>query len=150
MASCCEPKEPVEKPSCCAGSKPVVKKIDWLFWSTLSMVLVSYGIYLLFPSLKVDSLNHFTHGVYDLMNTMFIGLLIGIFFVGLIGKIPKRFINATLGKGQTFSGVLRATFAGVALDLCSHGILLVAMRLYERGASLGQVMAFDRKQQYIV
>jgi uncharacterized membrane protein YraQ (UPF0718 family) len=30
----------------------------------------------------------------------------------------------------------------VAFDLCSHGILLVGMRLYERGAGLGQVMAF--------
>ena len=28
------------------------------------------------------------------------------------------------------------------LDLCSHGILLVGMKLYQRGASLGQVMAF--------
>ena len=35
-----------------------------------------------------------------------------------------------------------ATFAGVTLDLCSHGILLVGTKLYERGASLGQLMAF--------
>ncbi len=28
------------------------------------------------------------------------------------------------------------------LDLCNHGILMVAMKLYERGASIGQVMAF--------
>jgi len=32
--------------------------------------------------------------------------------------------------------------AGVLLDLCSHGILMVGTKLYERGASLGQVMAF--------
>ena len=40
------------------------------------------------------------------------------------------------------NGILRATGAGLLLDLCSHGILMVGMRLYERGASLGQVMAF--------
>ena len=28
------------------------------------------------------------------------------------------------------------------LDLCSHGILMVGTKLYERGASLGQLMAF--------
>jgi uncharacterized protein len=30
----------------------------------------------------------------------------------------------------------------VLLDLCSHGILMVGMKLYQKGASLGQVMAF--------
>ena len=28
------------------------------------------------------------------------------------------------------------------MDLCSHGILMVGMKLYQKGASLGQVMAF--------
>jgi len=37
---------------------------------------------------------------------------------------------------------MRATAAGVLLDLCSHGILMVGSKLYERGASIGQVMAF--------
>jgi len=30
----------------------------------------------------------------------------------------------------------------VLLDLCSHGILMVGAKLYERGASIGQVIAF--------
>ena len=68
------------------------------------------------------------------------GLAFGIFFVGLLEKIPREFIVALLGRGGTFSGVLRA--AGVFLDLCSHGVLMVGMKLYERGTSLGQVMAF--------
>ncbi len=49
---------------------------------------------------------------------------------------------ALLGQGGTFGGILRATGAGVLLDLCSHGILMVATKLYERGASAGQVVAF--------
>ncbi|MEM9400646.1 MAG: permease, partial [Verrucomicrobiota bacterium] len=32
--------------------------------------------------------------------------------------------------------------AGLMLDLCNHGILMVGMQLYRRGASLGQTMAF--------
>jgi hypothetical protein len=142
MASCCDPKEPEEKPSCCSESVPKKRKRDYLFWSSFLIVTISYLSYLLTQNLDENSVTHFTHGVYELMNTMFIGLLIGVFFVGLIGKIPKMFITSAIGRGHTLSGIFRATFAGVALDLCSHGILLVAMRLYERGASLGQVMAF--------
>ncbi|MEQ8661225.1 MAG: permease [Gammaproteobacteria bacterium] len=40
------------------------------------------------------------------------------------------------------NAVVSATLAGVLLDLCSHGILMVASKLYERGASTGQVIAF--------
>jgi uncharacterized membrane protein YraQ (UPF0718 family) len=80
--------------------------------------------------------------VRTIMDSMWIGLGLGMLFVGLLGRVPREFVTALLGKGDTFIGILRATFAGVLLDLCSHGILLVAMRLYQRGASLGQVMAF--------
>lgn len=66
----------------------------------------------------------------------------GILFVGLLGKVPRDFVMAVLGKGGTVGGLLRATGAGVLLDLCSHGVLLAGMKLYERGASLGQTMAF--------
>lgn len=73
---------------------------------------------------------------------MWIGLIAAIFFVGLLGKVPRQLVTQTLGKGGSFSGIARATLAGVLLDLCSHGILMVGTKLYERGASLGQVMAF--------
>ena len=73
---------------------------------------------------------------------MALGIVIGIVFIGLLGQIPREFIIALLGKKSGFSGVFRATLAGVLLDLCSHGILMVGSKLYERGASLGQVMAF--------
>ena len=69
-------------------------------------------------------------------------MLLGIFFVGLMDHIPRELITSALGKGGTVNGILRACGASMLLDLCSHGILLVGMKLYERGASLGQVMAF--------
>ncbi len=49
---------------------------------------------------------------------------------------------SALGTGKGMRGIVRATVGGVLLDLCSHGILMVAAKLYERGASAGQVMAF--------
>jgi uncharacterized membrane protein YraQ (UPF0718 family) len=51
-------------------------------------------------------------------------------------------VISALGQGGSLKGVVRATCAGVLLDLCSHGILMVGTKLYERGASLGQMMAF--------
>jgi uncharacterized membrane protein YraQ (UPF0718 family) len=73
---------------------------------------------------------------------MYIGVILGIIFVGILAKIPREYITYLLGKPGNFKSILRATFAGLFLDLCSHGILMVGMQLYKKGASLGQVMAF--------
>jgi len=108
-------------------------------------VTIAYILDLLFTAEIVSSvpvLAQMSEAVRFLMNSMWIGLALGMFFVGLLGRVPREFVGALLGKGDSFIGILRATVAGVFLDLCSHGILLVAMRLYQRGASLGQVMAF--------
>jgi uncharacterized membrane protein YraQ (UPF0718 family) len=73
---------------------------------------------------------------------MWWGLLMAVVFVGLLDRIPRDLVMSALGQGGTIKGIVRATFAGVLLDLCSHGILMVGTKLYERGASLGQLMAF--------
>lgn len=85
---------------------------------------------------------HFCEAIYTLMNKMWWGIVLGVFFVGLIGLIPRDLVIYLLGQKNGTCGLLRAVFLGVLLDLCSHGILLIAMKLYERGARLGQVMAF--------
>lgn len=87
-------------------------------------------------------LQHLSHGVFELLNTMWWGVMIGIVFVGLLNFVPQGLVVGLLGPGGTLKGILRATAAGVLLDLCSHGILMVGMKLYQKGASLGQVMAF--------
>ena len=66
----------------------------------------------------------------------------GIVFVGIVGIIPKDVITRLLGKEKSTISIFKATIAGVLLDLCSHGILLVAMKLYKRGVRLSQVVAF--------
>ena len=126
--------------SCCTPKQ----RTDWILWSASLIIIIAYGIHvglgrelLMYPHAHL-----FTVSVFNLMNKMWWGVLLGIFSVGILGKIPREMVISLLGKGGTFSGILRATGAGVLLDLCSHGILLVGMKLYERGASLGQVMAF--------
>jgi uncharacterized membrane protein YraQ (UPF0718 family) len=49
---------------------------------------------------------------------------------------------SVLGNNKGAKGILRAIGAGILLDLCNHGILMIATKIYQRGASVGQVMAF--------
>jgi len=145
MSSCCPPPEPVEPSGCCSTETTKKSRPDILLWSTL--ILVSFGYIVdLFLSSQLTSLSavvaQLFSSVREIMDSMWIGLGLGMLFVGLLGRVPREFVTSLLGKGDSFIGILRATAAGVLLDLCSHGILLVAMRLYQRGASLGQVMAF--------
>ncbi len=84
----------------------------------------------------------FGHTCYEMLERAWWGVLFGIVAVAVIGRVPSELVAAVLGRGGTHSGLLRAVAAGVALDLCNHGILMVGMSLYKRGASLGQTMAF--------
>lgn len=116
-------------------------RTDWLLWGTLLAVGGGYALHLLGDT-GIRWLDMFGHATFALMNAMWWGILLGILFVGLLSRVPRAFVMKILGKGGTANGIFRACTAGVLLDLCSHGILLVAMKLYERGASIGQVMAF--------
>lgn len=66
----------------------------------------------------------------------------GIVIIGLMSKIPREIFTSIMGSDNSISGLGRAVFGGIFLDLCCHGILLVAAKLYERGVSLAQVIAF--------
>jgi len=115
---------------------------DYLLWGSLTIVTCAY---LLAATLQFDQdsfVGAFTGGIHELFNRMWWGMLIGVVFVGLLSRVPRELVMGMLGRNAGPGGLLRATFAGVFLDLCSHGILAVGMKLYERGASIGQVMAF--------
>ena len=122
----------------------VKSKFDWLLWGSLTILAIAYVGQWMFADrfTEIAYLPTFTISSFELLNQMAWGVFLGILFVGILDKIPREFTISLLGKGGTFGGILRATGAGVLLDLCSHGILMVGMKLYERGASLGQVMAF--------
>lgn len=85
---------------------------------------------------------HFSHSVLALFGQMWWGLALAFVVVGLMHHMPREYVAVLLGRGDSFGGIVRAVLAGLVLDLCSHGILMVAAKLYERGASLAQIMAF--------
>ena len=146
-ASCCTPAathhhEQNHAPSCCDDDHEHVGKIDYLLWGSLGICAVFYLAHMIVPTLLPGYMQHFAHSVFEMLNTMWWGVLLGLIFVGLLANIPQNLILSVLGKGGSINGLLRATASGVLLDLCSHGILMVGTKIYQKGASLGQVMAF--------
>ena len=115
---------------------------DYLFWVSLLIVAVAWPVGAFMPHAHESVIGVFAGGIYELFNKMWWGIAIGIVFVGILGRVPRELVMAMLGRDGGVGGLFRATLAGVFLDLCSHGILAVGMKLYERGASIGQVMAF--------
>ena len=162
---CCAKKEPVvAPPSCChssaASEKHIDKaspaasgccpsdgagehsQVDYLLWTGLILVITLYLLSLANGIDQYPWLVTAAQTVFELMNTMWWGVLLAALFVGLLAVVPQTLILGLLGQGGSKIGVIRATAAGLLLDLCSHGVLMVGMQLYKRGASLGQVMAF--------
>ncbi|EAS48056.1 hypothetical protein GB2207_09606 [marine gamma proteobacterium HTCC2207] len=130
---------------CCPSDSPAAKsRPDYLLWCSGITVVIGYLLFWLLPE-RVDMplwLATMSEGIFELVNKMWLGLVAAVVFVGLLERIPRELVMSALGQGGTVKGILRATLAGVALDLCSHGILMIGAKLYERGASIGQLMAF--------
>jgi uncharacterized protein len=125
--------------SCCGGAAKT--RPDFLLWGSLIVFLAGVGLHFAFPGTP-QALHVFGHGCHELLMKSWWGLLAGIVAVAVIGRVPKELVAAALGRGGSVSGLMRAVGAGVLLDLCNHGILMVGMSLYKRGASLGQTLAF--------
>ena len=122
-----------------------ILKKDYLFLFSSLVVFGGVGIYLIFQwtqSSLPSFLHIFFYSEYLLLKQMWIGIAIGIISVGLLSYVPRKIVMGILGPSQSVQGLFRAVLAGLFLDLCSHGILMVGIKLYERGASLGQMMAF--------
>lgn len=137
-ASTCNAQDAAGQDDCC----DVPQRRDYLFWGSLLTVALAYPVGLMLQHDHQSFLGVFTGGIVELFNRMWWGILIGVLFVGILGRLPRELVMGMLGRDGGFTSLLRATAAGVFLDLCSHGILAVGMKLYERGASAGQVMAF--------
>ncbi|MDG1818941.1 MAG: permease [Porticoccaceae bacterium] len=148
MSDCCKPKPSKPVSPCCEPEQAASSRPDFLLWISASIVVLSYLAYLFMdgqPELLAQQppwLVTMSSGIYELINKMWWGLVMAVVFVGLLERIPRDLVISALGQGGTVKGIVRATAAGVLLDLCSHGILMVGTKLYERGASLGQLMAF--------
>ena len=142
MNNCCERNDSKpEAEKCCETSS---RNLDWLLWGSLLTVLAAYigHLFFYYELQGVPFVEPFVHGSFQLMNKIWWGLIAGIIAVSVIARIPRGLVIAALGKSGGLRGVLRATAAGLAFDLCNHGILMVGVQLYRCGASLGQTMAF--------
>ncbi|WP_411825996.1 permease [Luteolibacter sp. AS25] len=138
MSNCCNP-EP-EETSCCGT--PHKSRPDILLWASLILCAVAIFLHLSGWNFGSPQIARLSSSTTMLLAEMWWGLALGIIAVGLLSRIPREFIMSALGRHPGIRGLLRATGAGLLLDLCNHGILLVGMTLYKRGATLGQTMAF--------
>jgi hypothetical protein len=145
-ASCCAAKPNQDNDainSHGASCHPAAKR-DTLLWSCALAVVALYMTHVFFSHTisNIDWLHTLSHSVFEITNTVWWGVLFGLSMIGVLSKISREFIISILGGKPGLNGLLRATAAGLLLDLCSHGILMVGSKLYERGASTGQVIAF--------
>ncbi len=124
--------------SCCSAGR---SRGDYLLWG--SAVACCVGLLLhLTGFAKIKWLAGYSHAVTGLIGQMWWGIVLGLIVVGLLERLPREIVIHALGARRGTVGIGRAILAGLLLDLCNHGILLVAMSLYRRGASLGQTIAF--------
>lgn len=127
-------------PSCCGTESTHKHGFDYIFYGSLGILITATALH--FFSFAPSWLHHFSEASLAMASTMWWGVVIGLFFVGIMSQVPREFFQVFMGDGNSISGLWRAVIAGIFLDLCSHGILLIAAKLYERGVSLPQVMAF--------
>lgn len=144
-----EPEPKKTAPSCCDTAETAKPRRDYLFWVGLAVISISYAGFWLWGGHEHAGhagawgvVNNFGAAVFELMNMMWVGIVLGIVAMGFLSRIPRDFVMSIMGSGKGVQGIFRATLAGVTLDLCSHGILMVGAKLYERGVTAGQLMAF--------
>lgn len=114
---------------------------DWMMLACAPLIVIPYLLFLLGVELPAP-FNVYMHSIHEFVNVTWWGVLIGIFFLALLARVPREFVMSVLGHNKGANGIARAMLAGVLLDLCNHGILMIGTKIYQRGASIGQVMAF--------
>ncbi len=127
---------------CCPSNtnKPWWQRIDIILWLSLSVLVLPLGLQ--FYSPWSATLAPLAHDVTGLFGQIWWGMLMAFLAVGMLGLIPQPLVLKTLGHKTGFQGLWRAVLAGLLFDLCSHGIALVGVQLYRKGARLSQVFAF--------
>jgi len=126
--------------SSCCNKKQSGFEFDPILHGSLLVIALTASFQLL--GITRPQLTTFNSTVLELIGQMWWGVAIGFVFVGLMSQIPRNYFSALLGRGDSFGGILRAAAGGLMFDLCSHGILMVGAKLYERGASYAQVLTF--------
>ncbi len=117
---------------------------DPLLWGSLVLIAPAWALHMLAPDLlaPLPALADFSANAATFLNKMWWGLALAIFFVMILDILPRDVVTRAVGEKAGAGGLVRAVVAGVLLDLCSHGILVVGMKLYRSGVRTAQVMAF--------
>lgn len=136
-------KQPREIPPVVARRKHFRDRIlPWLLWSSLSFIAIAYFFHLVPFSVFSVRAHFFAHVVFT-VNTVWWGVLLGIFAVGFLQFLPLEMVFASFRGGSSpLLNILRAALAGTLLDLSRQSVLVLARGIYGRGASLGQLVAF--------
>ena len=131
MTSCCHPAD---------DQNHKKQRFDFILWASVSIIAAALVLH--FAGLGITQVDHFAHTVLEFLSTMWWGIVLGILVVGMMNKIPREYFQIAMGSGDSVGGIFRAALAGLLLDMCNHGILMIGAKLYERGVSLPQVMTF--------
>ena len=124
---------------CCLPEKTKIE-IDWIMHGSMAVILLTLALHGL--GIHFTGLPIFAHTTIELLIDMSWGIALGLLSVGLINKIPREYFIHIMGRGDTFDDIVKAAIAGVVLDMCNHGILVITGKLYERGLSIAQVLTF--------
>jgi len=127
---------------CCASKTENKTGFQFDLILHTSIVIIMITAMLAFFDAPIPHIDHFAATIIEFLKTMWWGIVMGMIFVGIMNKIPREYFNHILGNGNKFSDILKAAAAGVLLDMCSHGILMIGAKLYERGASYAQLLTF--------
>ena len=124
---------------CCPTEKTAFK-FDPILHGSFFIITLAFMLHAF--DADIPGIHPFVHTLIELFNTMWWGVALGLLSVGLMNKIPREYFTHVMGRGDKPADIIKAAIAGVILDLCNHGILVVAGKLYERGLSIAQVLTF--------
>lgn len=126
---------------CCPTTENKSFKLDIIMHGSLLVIALSLLINAI-DLMPYGQFHVFVDTQIELLMEMSWGLALGLLSVGLMNKIPREYFTAIMGRGDNFKDITKAAIAGVVLDLCNHGILVITGKLYERGLSVPQVLTF--------
>lgn len=105
------------------------RSFDKLLWGSGGSIVFLYLFHLLTAGSIISHtwLDRFAHAIFDIVNTVWWGLLLGVVMVSQLARIPREIVMSLLGTKRGMAGILRAATAGVLLDLCSHVLWITSV-----------------------
>ena len=89
-----------------------------------------------------EAIQQIIHETFSLIIFITPSILLGIFFIGILSKIPDKLLHKTLGNSSGYKGIFRAAILGILFDVCNHGVILLAANLYKRGINIAYIFTF--------